>query len=540
MDTGIYEANALVVDGSSTSRSLMSAQLRDLGVKEIKQCLRPKDARPLLEQKSFDIVLCGDDHGEDEMTAQGLLDELRRAQILPYSTVFIMITSSATYAQVAEAAEAALDAYLVRPYTSAALAERLAQARFRKKILKDIFVAIEKKEFEEAAEHCLVRFEARAQFWLYAARIGAELLLRLARHEDARKLYDAIIAARTVPWARLGVARAELASGNPTAARRTLEALIGDLPNYADSYDVMGHVLLEQGEIDNALENYRRAASLTPGCLARQQRYGALAYYAGQRNEASKQLEKAMSSGLNSKMFDYMNLVLLGFMRYDSKDTRGLKYVHDTMVAEVDKHDKARRLERFELVFRALRTLQERKVGEAMELARWLAIEAQQGDFDLEAAGILLGLWMRLTGPEVKPEEVDAVVTRVGLRFCTSKSSSEVLVCMCEGNETAITELRACHTRIFGVAETAMRHSMRGTPKAGVELLIQQGEATKNAKLIDMAGLVLKRQADKIDNALELAAKITSLQEQFVAPMGVQVSAKNSQRAAGSISIPGA
>jgi len=134
-----------------------------------------------------------------------------------------------------------------------------------------------------------------------------------------------------------------------------------------------------------------------------------------------------------------------------------------------------------------------------------------QGDFDLEAAGILLALWMRLNGAEIKSEEVDAVVTRAGLRFCTSKSSTEVLVTKCENNEGAMNELRACHTRIFGVAETAMRHSMRGTAKVGVELLIQQGESTKNAKLIDMAGLALKPQAEKIEGANDLASKIASL-----------------------------
>ena len=96
----------------------------------------------------------------------------------------------------AEAAEAALDAYLIKPYTSASLADRLAHARHRKRVLKDIFEAIEKQDFEGAAAHCLKRFNARAEFWLYAARIGAELLLRLNRHEDAHKLYDAIIEAK--------------------------------------------------------------------------------------------------------------------------------------------------------------------------------------------------------------------------------------------------------------------------------------------------------------------------------------------------------
>jgi hypothetical protein len=32
-------------------------------------------------------------------------------------------------------------------------------------------------------------------------------------------------------------------------ARRTLESLLGDNPQYADSYDVMGKVQMEQGQI---------------------------------------------------------------------------------------------------------------------------------------------------------------------------------------------------------------------------------------------------------------------------------------------------
>ncbi|MFX6918906.1 tetratricopeptide repeat protein, partial [Acinetobacter baumannii] len=83
---------------------------------------------------------------------------------------------------------------------------------------------------ETAANLCLARFEAKGKYWLYAARIGAELLLRLKRYDDARSLYEAIIAAKTVPWARLGVARTELGSGKLQAARRTLENLIGELP----------------------------------------------------------------------------------------------------------------------------------------------------------------------------------------------------------------------------------------------------------------------------------------------------------------------
>lgn len=534
MDQTIQSASALIIDSNSNSRSLMSAQLRDLGVATVRQTPRVKDARVMLEHQTFDIVLCDYHFDASDTSGQDLLDELRREGLLPYSTVFVMVTSEATYAKVAEAAEAALDAYLIKPYTSANLAERLASARQRKRVLKDIFEAIEAQDFETAANLCLARFHAKEKYWLYAARIGAELLLRLKRFDDARQLYEAIIAAKTVPWARLGVARTEVASGNLQGARRTLENLIGELPDYADSHDLMGHVQMEQGDLQQALKTYQTAATLTPGCLLRLQRCGSLGFYAGQRAEALRMLERAMSQGLRSKLFDMLSLVLIGLMRFDSKDFKGFKYAHDALGAALERAPGSIRLQRFDLVFRGLSYLLERRVGQALVIAREFTEHASAGDFDLEAASLLTALWLRLSSQEVELEEMMPTLRSLGMRHCTTKASTEILVAMAEGHIGAAEQFRDCHQQIFSVAETAMRHSMRGTARTAVELLIQQGEITRNAKLIDMAGLVLKRHAEKIDGAQELLAQIDALHGRYVKPMAAGPS---KTRAAGGVAL---
>jgi CheY-like chemotaxis protein len=529
MDDTIQDASALIIDSNANSRSLMSAQLRDLGVGTVRQTPRVKDARVMLEHQTYDIVLCDYHFDTSDTSGQDLLDELRREGLLPYSTVFVMVTSEATYAKVAEAAEAALDAYLIKPYTSANLAERLASARLRKRILKDIFEAIENQDFENAANLCMARFEAKGKYWLYAARIGAELLLRLKRFDDAKKLYEAIIAAKTVPWARLGVARTEVASGNLQAARRTLENLIGELPDYADSHDLMGHVQMEQGDLHEALKTYQTAATLTPGCLLRLQRCGSLGFYAGERAEALRMLERAMSQGLRSKLFDMLSLVLIGLMRFDNKDFKGFKYAHDALASALERAAGSIRLQRFELVFRGLACLLERRVGQAMVIAREFTEHASAGNFDLEAASLLTALWIRLSSQEVELEEMMPILRGLGMRHCTTKASTEILVAMAETHEGAAEQFRECHQQIFNVAETAMRHSLRGSAKIAVELLIQQGERTRNAKLIDMAGLVLKRHAEKIDTAPQLAEQIEDLASRYVRPMsGMQPSKAHS------------
>ncbi|MDI4632294.1 response regulator [Pelomonas sp. V22] len=535
LDDSIQQASALIIDANANSRSLMAAQLRDLGVGNVRQTTRLRDARVILENKAYDIVLCDYHFEGSEQSGQQLLDELRREQLLPYSTVFVMVTGEATYAVVAEAAEAALDAYLIKPYTTASLAERLASARYRKRVLKDIFEAIENEDFATAAAHCMKRFEARAPFWLYAARIGAELLLRLERHAEARQMYDAIIEAKTVPWARLGVARAELASGNLIGARRTLEVLIGDMPDHADSYDMMGRVQMEQGEVTAALETYRTAARLTPGCILRTQRCATLAFYANERDEAIRLFERTMANGLKSKLFDALNLVLLGLMRFDNKDGKGLAYVQDCLTQMSERADSGMRMQRFEQVLRILRALYGRQLAEALALTRDLSTQSERPDFDLESATLLVAVLVRLHAQDIQLEEMDATITRLGLRYCVSKSSTELMVAMTEANEAAATELRDCHARIFGVAETAMRYSMRHEARMGVALLIEQGEQTRNAKLIDMASLVLQRHAEKVADAAELAQRIEELQARWVRPLGTAL-ARN-QRAVGGLAL---
>ena len=514
------KTQALVIDSNPNSRSLMTAQLRELGVGHERQATRVRDARVILETQPYDIVLCDYYFDGSELSGQDLLDELRREQLLPYSTVFVMVTGEASYAKVAEAAEAALDAYLVKPYTSAALADRLANARHRKLELKGIFDAIDAKDFDRAADLCLERFQRKATYWLYAARIGAELLLRLERHTEARELYEAIIAARTVPWARLGVARTEVASGNLSAARRTLETLIGDMPDQADSYDLMGRVQMEQGEIGAALATYRTAATLTPGCLLRQQHCGTLAFYAGQRDEALKMLERSVAQGLRSKLFDAHSLALIALMRFDAKDSKGLKYATDALMQAMERAPRDQRLQGFDVLMQGLRLLMERKLADALLLARRFARRATDEDFDLEAASLLVALWVRMARQDIELSEMETLMSQLGLRFCSSKSATEVLISMAEGHEPSTQRLRDANARVFAISETAMRHAMRGDAQTGVQLLVEQGTQTLNAKLIDMAALVLKRYRDRMSDPGALEPRIEDLQRRFVQASG--------------------
>lgn len=340
LDSDIQDSRALVIDANPTSRSTMVGMLRDAGVGTVVQCSRASQARDVLTQERFDIVLCEhhfDTGSGEHFSGQDLLDELRRAQLLPYSTVFVMVTTEASYAQVAEAAESALDSYLLKPHTAQALLDRLMLARHRKRELKAIFDAIEAGQVGRAATLCVDRYSRKAEFGLYCARMGTELLLKAGQPEAARRLCVAVRDEKPLPWAKLGIARAELDAGQAAQAVATLQDLVNAHPAYADGLDLLAQVQMDDGQFEPALSHARRASALTPASIARLQRLGQLAFHFGEPADALKALDRVMVIGTRSKSFDPLSLALLALLRHAQGDGRALQRVHDTLASVVER-----------------------------------------------------------------------------------------------------------------------------------------------------------------------------------------------------------
>jgi tetratricopeptide (TPR) repeat protein len=506
---------ALVVDANPTSRSILVSQLRDLGMGSIVQCSRLADARRQLEYRSFDVVLCEQHFLGESTTGQDLLDDLRRNQLLPFSTVFIMVTGEATYAKVAEAAESALDGYLLKPHKGTQLGERLRQARIRKVSLQEIFAAIEAEDFEKAAELCLHRFETKGKFWLYAARVGAELLLRVGKHVEAQVLYEAVVAAKTLPWAKLGVARSLLDAGQTAAAINTLGNLVREDPTYADAYDVMGRAQFEMGKFDQAMATYKMASELTPASISRLQNLGMMSYYSGDRIEAEKILDRTTRIGLDSKMFDCQTLVLLAFARLESGDRKGVQRCRDDFARLIERNPDSQRHARLAKTVDALLSIQEHQFAQALDAVRALIKTSKLPEFDFESASNLVALMAQLANKAIQLDEVESVVDTVGLRFCTNRAMTGLLAGAAGAHAPYAERVQIAHTQILKFSEHAMSRSLGGNPRAAVEELLQHGESTLNAKLIETAFLVLNRYADKIADAGELHAVVQGLRTRF-------------------------
>jgi len=337
----------------------------------------------------------------------------------------------------------------------------------------------------------------------------------VGRPADAQKLYQAVVTAKTLPWAKLGVARAQLDAGQITKATSTLENLISADPNYGDAYDVMGRAHFELGKFDKALETYKMAATLTPASITRLQTLAMMTYYSGDHVEAEKLLDRTVRLGLDSKMFDCQSLVLLAFARLENSDRKGLQRCHDDFNRVIEKNPDNARIKRLSEIVVALNLLQQHQLAQSIEAVRVLAKTVGKSEFDFESASNILTLISQLANKAIQLDEVEAMVDTIGLRFCSNRSQTELLAASATAHPPFADRMRACQTQVLEMAETAMSLSLSGNPTAAVKNLILHGRKTLNARLIDNAHQVLLKHASKIVNAAELSADLQDLRSKY-------------------------
>jgi tetratricopeptide (TPR) repeat protein len=333
------------------------------------------------------------------------------------------------------------------------------------------------------------------------------------------------------------VARSELEQGQLPQARRTLESLISEQPTYADAYDVMGRVQVEQGDMDAALETFRTAVRSTPASITRLQKQGMLAFYVGETAEAAEALERCVRIGISSKMFDCQSLLLLLLLQFDQRDNKAFGRAYDHIAQAAEKRPDSRRLQRFLEVADVFKLLMSRRIADCVVQVKLLVQDLRSEEFDFEAASNMLSVLARLRATEVQLGDSEMWVRTIAERFCVNKASTDMLCRAAQNHDAYVTTIREGHQAITGMAEKAIGHSVTGAPTDAVKALLTKGTETLNAKLIELAGAVLNRHAAKIADSAEIGPKILALKTRYCS-RGTQVSlGQQSGRSAGGLSL---
>ncbi len=112
----------LIVDDFSTMRRIIKNLLRDLGYTNTTEADDGKTALPVLQAGGIDFLVT--DWNMPGMTGIDLLKAVRADDKLNELPV-LMVTAEAKRDQIVEAAQAGVNGYVVKPFTAAALKEKI-------------------------------------------------------------------------------------------------------------------------------------------------------------------------------------------------------------------------------------------------------------------------------------------------------------------------------------------------------------------------------------------------------------------------------
>lgn len=143
----------VIADANQVVRTWVRTQLSQAGVKHVGMAGSSADLLRQCAAATPDVVLCDYNFGEKQDGLR-VLEELRLNDILPLSSVFMIVTGERVRKRVVAAAEFAPDDYLLKPFTSGQLGERLVKAVEKKHALKAIYEQMAARNLEALIEEC--------------------------------------------------------------------------------------------------------------------------------------------------------------------------------------------------------------------------------------------------------------------------------------------------------------------------------------------------------------------------------------------------
>ncbi|MFN0185598.1 MAG: hypothetical protein ACKVQR_17435, partial [Aquabacterium sp.] len=264
---------------------------------------------------------------------------------------------------------------------------------------------------------------------------------------------------------------------------------------------------------------------------------GTLAFHQGHHDEARTLLERAAANGVRSKLFDGLTLLLLALLRHDQRETKPTAAMAAHLKSFASARPDAMRLQRLREAGMALQLSVVGDVAGAQAVAQRLLDLADTDSCDMET--VLVCLWL---APRLKllPDHALAETAyRWALRFSTSRATTEALVSAVRGHDDAMAHVRRAHGEIQALAERAMQYSLRGAPAQAAASLADDGERTRNAKLIELGQQVLRRHLAEDPHARVLGDRLSAAQQRWCHTAAHIAGMLRSQRTPGGLALRG-
>lgn len=309
--TPYSDKSVLILDDLPEMRSSLRSQVGALGCENVSVCATVKDALEMVRRQRFDVILC-DYFLSGGTDGQQFLEFLRTRKLISRGTVFVMVTAEKGYESVVTAAECMPDDYLLKPFTADLLKSRLERLLEKKIRLAKVDAAQDKGSWSEVINACDEIIASKDRYLIDALRIKGNALLLAGRPEAAVEFYEFVLTMRSLPWAKLGLARALSNLGDTVRSKGTLNELIVESPKLMAAYDLLGNLHFDSGDHAAAMEVLDNACRISPNSLTRHRAIATVAEKRGDFSRVEQALSQVVKRTRNSPLRETADFARLG------------------------------------------------------------------------------------------------------------------------------------------------------------------------------------------------------------------------------------
>ncbi len=328
----IKQFRFLHVDDFANYRAMLRSILQNMGVEHIDSAKDAAAALELLEENEYDVILCDYNLGEGQ-NGQQFLEEAIHRKLLPYGTIFIMVTAENTMDMVMAAVEYRPDAYLNKPFPKEILIRRLEKLIYKKAVFKDIYLAYNQQQYDLALKICDRQMAAHPKLALDIGKLKADIAITAGELEVAESLFDKALKVRPFEWAQYGKAKILFARKQYQDCEKILRELLTQNKNYIEAYDLLAQVYDAQNNTQKAQKILEEATKISPRAISRQQKLAKVARANNDFAIAERSFRSAIHLGKHSflgKVDDYTDLGKLYLE--NQKTSKAVKVINDAKV----------------------------------------------------------------------------------------------------------------------------------------------------------------------------------------------------------------
>lgn len=308
--SNVSDKKALIIDDMPDMRSQLQMSLSSLGFDKLHVASNIKDAMEKIDVTRYDVILCDYNLGNNT-NGQQFLEYLRTHNKLARNCIFIIITAENSYESVVAAAECMPDDYLLKPFTAGQFLTRFERLLERQEEFKLIDQAHDNNNGHKLIAECNKILALKNKYYIDVCKIKAAALMRIEHVEDAIQLYSEVLQLRDLPWAQLGLARAQAKLGNMQLSEEISQKLIQTHPQFVANYDFSSEILMQDNKSEQALQVLKDATAQSPGNMSRTRHLSALALANGEFELAESVMADTIKKHKHSPVREAADYALL-------------------------------------------------------------------------------------------------------------------------------------------------------------------------------------------------------------------------------------